>query len=150
MSTARQIDQTYVQTGQVRIVSKAFPVHGEQAAKMAEAALCAADQGRYWDYHDRLLETLYVGNLGALAPASLTRHATDLGLNLSAFSGCLESGKHAKQLEAERLGVTGTPAFFVNGRRFDGAYDAGSLVAALRAGASRAGSARPPARRPGR
>ena len=58
MSTARLIDQTYVKTGQVRIVSKNLPVHGQQAVKAAEAALCAGDQGKFWEYHDKLMEGL--------------------------------------------------------------------------------------------
>lgn len=126
MSTARLIDQAYVKTGQVRIVSKNLPVHGEQAEKAAEAALCAADQGKFWDYHDKLLENLYVGNRAASAPESLKKLAADLGLNAATFTSCLDGGKYTQRVndeaaEAHKLGVTGTPAFFINGTKLVGA-----------------------------
>lgn len=120
------IDQTYVKTGQVRIVSKNLPVHGEQAVKAAEAALCAGDQGKFWEYHDKLMEGLYLGNRGAVTLESLKKLAADLGLNAATFTSCLDGGKYTQRVndeaaEAQKLGVTGTPTFLVNNTKLVGA-----------------------------
>ncbi len=129
MSTARQIDETYVKTGQVRIVSKNLAVHGDQAVKMAEAALCAGDQNKFWDYNDSLLESLYTGRIAAASdvePAALKARAADLKLDAAAFGACLDGGKYTQRVqtesqEASAKGVTGTPTFFVNDKVLVGA-----------------------------
>ncbi len=136
MSTARLIDQTYVKTGQVRVVSKNLPVHGEPAAKAAEAALCASDQGKYWEYHDSLLESLYAGRLGSLDPASLKARAADVRLSPATFAGCLDSGKYAQRVkaeaeEAQKRGVSATPTFFVNDTPIVGAQPFEAFKAAI-------------------
>ncbi len=136
MSTARQIDEVYVKTGKVRIVSKNFPVHGEQAAKLAEAALCASEQGKYWEYHDSLLESLYTGNVASLGLPGMRDRASSLQLNAADFGNCLDSGKHTQRVqsesdEAQKLGVTGTPAFFINGAKVDGAQPFAVFKAAI-------------------
>ena len=126
MSTARLIDQTYVKTGQVRVVSKYMPVHGAQAVKAAEAALCAADQGKLWEYHDQLMNLLYQGNQAASSVDSLKQVADGLRLDAAAFASCLDGGKYTQRVndeaaEAQKRGVTGTPAFFVNDTMIAGA-----------------------------
>ena len=103
-----------------------MPVHGAQAVKAAEAALCAADQGKFWDYHDKLMEGLYTGNSAASTVASLKQLATDLGLNAATFTSCLDGAKYTGRVndeaaEAQKRGVTGTPAFFVNDTMIVGA-----------------------------
>jgi len=92
-----------------------------RALPAAEAAQCAHEQGKFWEYHDKLFQ-----NQQALSDEDLAKHATDLGLNVESFSTCLTSGKFraAVQQDAadgEKVGVTGTPAFFVNGRFLSGA-----------------------------
>jgi protein-disulfide isomerase len=136
VSTARQIDQTYVKTGQVKIVSKNLAVHGEQAVKMAEAALCAGDQGRFWDYHDSQLEALYTGRLTAVDPAALKARAADLGLAAAAFAACLDGGKHTQRVqdegeEASARGVTGTPTFFIDDVKLVGAQPFATFKTAI-------------------
>lgn len=108
-----------------------FPVHGDVAVKMAEAADCADDQGKFWEYHDKLWET-YETNLeqaqtgtDALVTA-LKGYASDFGLDTAAFNDCLDSGKYTSEVQkdaqdAQSYGVTGTPGFFVNGRQVKGA-----------------------------
>ncbi|MFN0062437.1 MAG: DsbA family protein [Myxococcaceae bacterium] len=109
--------------GKVRLVFRQFPLRRihPNAAKAAEAALCANEQGKFWEYHDVLF-----ANQKALDMASLKQHATTVGLEAGAFGGCLDSGKFAKQVETDEkegaaLGVQGTPAFFVNGVALTGA-----------------------------
>ncbi len=103
--------------------------HARHAAEAAEAA---AAQGAFWPMHD----ALYAAR-GRLTDRDLAAHAAGLGLDASRVAAELESHVHAGRVEADlesarRAGLSGTPAFYVNGERFEGAYDAGSLVAALR------------------
>jgi protein-disulfide isomerase len=91
-----------------------LPMH-PNAQKAAEAAQCAASQGKYWEYHDLLFQTK------EYAIAKLKEHARTLKLNGEVFDRCLDSGERAgivkaQLLEAQSLGVPGTPAFFINGR----------------------------------
>jgi protein-disulfide isomerase len=101
----------------------------------AEAAEAAAAQGAFWEMHDRLLE-----HQDALAPADLYRHAADLGLDLERFSEDLRHRRHAPRVaedvqSADASGVSGTPTFFVNGRRHQGVYDVDTLTRAVKAAA---------------
>ncbi|NIW36059.1 MAG: thioredoxin domain-containing protein [Gemmatimonadetes bacterium] len=124
----RHFEQTYPLLMQqygdrIRYAVRNFPlvrIH-PHAAKAAEAAECAHDQGRFWEYHDRLFE-----NNAALDVESLKRYAADLDLEVSQFNKCLDSGRKseivARDLEdGSRLGVRGTPTFFINGRILVGA-----------------------------
>jgi protein-disulfide isomerase len=106
----------------VRVIFRNFPlqIHAE-AQKAAEAAACAGEQGKFWEMHDRLF-----ANQSKLQVAELKGHATALGLDAEAFNQCLDSGKHASELQRDveqgaDYGVTGTPAFFINGRPLVGA-----------------------------
>ena len=106
----------------VRFAFRHFPLaFHEQAPKAGEAAACAGDQGRFWEMHDWLWE-----NSDKLAPAELKQHAAALGLDSAAFGECLDSGRHAGVVQRDteagaKLGVSGTPAFFINGRALIGA-----------------------------
>ncbi len=138
MSTARLIDQTYVKTGQVRIVSKNMPVHGAQAIKAGEAALCAMDQGKFWDYHDKLLENLYMGNRNASTVDGLKQVASSLNLDAATFAACLDGGKYTQQVndeaaEGQKAGVTGTPTFLINDTKLVGAQPFEAFKAAIEA-----------------
>jgi Na+/H+ antiporter NhaA len=108
----------------------------------AEASEAAAAQGAFWEMHDRLLE-----HQGELRAPDLRAHAERLGLDLERFEDDLRRHAHAPRVEedvdsADISGVTGTPTFFVNGRRHDGAYDIDSLSAAVRAARARSAIAR--------
>ena len=101
--------------GKLRYVVRDFPLEAihPNAFKAAEAAHCAADQGKYWEMHDRLF-----GNQQALAAADLPGHAGALALDVTAFQQCLDSGKHAAKIRGDledglKAGVRGTPTFFV-------------------------------------
>ncbi len=126
MSTARLIDQVYVKSGQVRIVSKNMPVHGAEAAKAGEAVLCAMDQGKFWEFHDQLLELDYTGDYRGASVDGLKQVAAGLGLDEAAFAACLDGSKYTQRVndeaaEGQKAGVTGTPTFFINGTKLVGA-----------------------------
>ena len=85
------------------------------AQKAAEAAHCAGVQNKYWEYHDLLLQTK------ALEILQLKSAAADLALDTKAFDKCLDSGEQSQTVkvsveEAQKLGLQGTPSFFLNGR----------------------------------
>jgi len=113
----------------VRFVYRHLPLAMHPEARGAsEAAVCAEEQGRFWDYH-----ALLFANQRALTPEDLATYATQLGLDMTAFEACLHSESTAERVgldmaEAQRAGVTGTPAFFVNGVPFHGARPTAEFV----------------------
>ncbi len=118
-----------IETGRVRYVVKDFPldsIHPE-ARSAAVAARCAEEQDAYWEMHDALFAAQGEwGGQGEGAAAVYATLAADLGLDAGAFTACLASGRHdavvqANQDEGISLGVTGTPAFFINGYPVSGA-----------------------------
>jgi protein-disulfide isomerase len=119
----------------LRFVFRNFPLaqihpHAEHAAEAAEAA---GEQGKFWEMHDTLFE-----HQDALDDLDLVRYAVDLGLDVARFEGEMAAHVHAGRVREDflsgvRSGVNGTPTFFINGRRHDGSYDLGTLVAALEA-----------------
>lgn len=109
--------------------------HAQLAAEAAEAA---AEQGAFWGMHDKLLD-----HQDTLEPADLARYAGELGLDIERFWRVLrEHGAGARidrdVASADASGVAGTPTFFINGRRHEGAYDIESLTAAAQAARRRA------------
>ncbi|WP_055588402.1 Na+/H+ antiporter NhaA [Peterkaempfera griseoplana] len=126
--------------GDVRYVWRHLPLHDvhPSAQLAAEAAEAAAEQGAFWEMHDRLLE-----HQGELRLVDLVHHAEALGLDLDRFHLALRTHAGAARVaedvdSADLSGVAGTPTFFVNGRRHHGAYDIGGLSAAVRAAGARA------------
>ena len=119
--TLPQLAAEYIDTGKVKYVFRDFPLaFHKQAFKAAEAAHCAGDQGKFWEMHDTLFQ-----NQSALAPEQLAGHAEALGLDGSAFRTCLDSGRHAADVNKDladggAAGVTGTPAFLVGVIQPDG------------------------------
>lgn len=119
--TLKQIRVKY--GDKVRIVWKDFPltqIH-PQAFKAGEAGHCAADQGKFWEYHDRLF-----ANQSALMPSDLKQYAADIGLNAETFTACLDTSKHGERVrdgvaQGTGLGVNSTPTLYINGRLLSGA-----------------------------
>ena len=107
----------------VRWVFRHFPltqIH-PNAQKAAEASECASEQGKFWEFADKLF-----ANQEQLGPALYDKLAKDLNLNATKFSSCLSNGKYAKKVqdseaEGAQLGVQGTPGNFINGQVVPGA-----------------------------
>jgi protein-disulfide isomerase len=119
---------------QVRLVYRQFPLTSihRNAQKAAEASLCAADQGKFWEYHDLLFQ-----DQQKLAVAELKEKAQRLGLDAPRFAACLDGGTQAERVRQEsetgsRAGVSGTPALFVNGRLISGAVPYEQLAQAVK------------------
>ena len=129
--TLKRIRETY--GDRVRIVWKDFPltqIH-PQAFKAAEAAHCAREQGKFWEYHDRLF-----ANQQALQVDDLKQHASALKLDTAKFNDCVDSAKYAERVQAQMgvgaaLGVNSTPAVFVNGRLLSGAQPYETFAAVI-------------------
>jgi Na+/H+ antiporter NhaA len=126
--------------GDVRYVWRHLPLNDvhPRAQLAAEASEAAADQGAFWEMHDRLL-----AHQDALRPDDLVRYAGELGLDVDRFGEDLMRHAGARRVaedvdSADLSSVSGTPTFFVNGRRHYGAYDVAGLSAAVRAAGARA------------
>jgi protein-disulfide isomerase len=125
------LTQNYIDTGKVRYVFKDFPlsqIH-PQAAKAAEAARCVGEAGGdelYWEMHDLLFEGQAAWSGNPAAAAIFKTYAGELGLDQAAFDACLDSGRYAAAVQSDLtegagFGVSGTPAFFINGQPLSGA-----------------------------
>jgi protein-disulfide isomerase len=118
--TITQLLKTY--GDRVRLVYRHYPLPNHPNARpAAEASACANEQGLFWEYHDRLF-----ANQSRLSPADLKQHAAELGLDSAKFNACVDSRRFQKDVEEDmaagaRLGVSGTPHFFINGRVLNGA-----------------------------
>jgi protein-disulfide isomerase len=106
----------------IKYVLRDFPLDFHaNAHKAAEASQCAGDQGKYWDYSDKLWD-----NQGELEVVSLKKYAGDLKLDQKKFDECLDTGKFTEEVNKDaadgaKAGVSGTPSFFINGRMITGA-----------------------------
>lgn len=103
-----------------------FAFLGSESQWAGEASECAADQGSFWEYHDKLFESQSGENRGAFNKENLKRIAVELGLEPKVFNECLDSGKYTSIVKAETeaaqsLGVRSTPSFLINGKPLIGA-----------------------------
>jgi protein-disulfide isomerase len=118
--------EKYVDTGLVRIEWRDFTAFGSESVKAAVAAQAAHEQGSFWEYHNLLFAEQMPMNSGSLNDERLIGFARHLGLDAEQFARDLQSSELAARVEASldqgiRLGVRGTPAFFINGRMLAGA-----------------------------
>jgi protein-disulfide isomerase len=118
---------------QVRVVYRHFPLTGihRHAQKAAEASLCAAEQGKFWEYHDLLFQEQQ-----KLAVGDLEEKARRVGLDVPRFASCLGEGAMVERVRRDaeagsQAGVTGTPALLVNGRLIEGAVPYEQLAQAV-------------------
>ena len=125
-----RLRKDYIDTGKVKLVFRDFPlmqIHPE-ALMAAMAVDCAADQNKYWEFHDKVFREQY--NKGddiiRFKAADLKKWARDVKLDPAKFDQCLDSEKYRAEvmkdrMEGEAAGVQGTPTFFINGRVMGGA-----------------------------
>ena len=119
--TMNQIISNY--QGRVRLVYKHFPLSFHpNAQKAAESSECASEQGKFWEYHDKL----FTNQSNGYSTDKFKQWAVELKLNTKKFNDCLDSGKYASKVQADaqegaQKGVNGTPATFVSGQLVSGA-----------------------------
>ncbi len=135
-----QIKKDYIDTGKLKLVYRDFiavPAHNPLATSQAMAAECAREQGGdsiYYKYHDEIFKRT-ISNGNGMALSVLSQIAKDLSLNQNAFQTCLDSNKYKDEInqdiaDASKVGVNGTPSFFVGKSSADGVIDGTTIVGA--------------------
>lgn len=131
LETAPLLVQEFVETGIASIEYRHMAFLGPESVRAAEAAECAADQNRFWDFHDILFLRQGAENDGVYSDANLKKYAREVAdahddFDVNAFDSCLASGEKRAAVEemtrqANALGVQSTPSFLVNGQPISGA-----------------------------
>jgi protein-disulfide isomerase len=108
----------YIEPGKVNLVFKDFPLNGPDSVLAAEAAYCAGDQGKYWQYHDELYINWGGERTGWITRESLDKFASTVNLELDNFNSCLDEKKyHQRVLDLEKfgkeIGINATPSFLI-------------------------------------
>lgn len=117
-STMSTIKQDFIETGKVKLVFKDFPLNGPDSVLAAEAAYCAQDQGKYWQYHDELYKNWGGERTGWITRDSLDKFATTVNLDLKKFDKCLDDHKYLERVNqmyefGKEIGIDATPSFLV-------------------------------------
>jgi len=112
------IHKEYIETGMANLVFKDFPLNGPDSVLAAEAAYCAEDQGKYWQYHDEIYTNWAGERTGWITDSSLTKFAKNTGLEIEKFNSCLNDHKYRQRvLELEQfgkeVGIDATPSFLI-------------------------------------
>jgi len=110
----------YVKTGKIAFYWRDYPFLGTESTDSANAARCANEQGKFWDYHDYLYNNQGQENSGTFSKDNLKKFAATLGLDTAKFNDCVDNGKYSKDVatdlsDGQKAGVNGTPTVFING-----------------------------------
>jgi protein-disulfide isomerase len=132
----RPVLQSYVDSGKVNLVYKQWPFLGQESVWAAQAAECAADQGKFWEYHDLLFDKQNGENVGTFTKENLLSYAKELGLDMAKFEPCVKNDETLQRVgidynEGRQVGVTSTPTFFINGKPLLGAQPAEAFQAQI-------------------
>ena len=117
-NTEHEILEKYVMTGKVNVIFKDYTIIGQDSMRAAHAAHCASEQGKFWEYHDTLYNNWGGENNGWAGSENILRFAEEVGLNMNEFVECNVDKRYEQQIaasntDAQKLGITGTPAFYV-------------------------------------
>jgi protein-disulfide isomerase len=112
------INEDFIKTGKVKLVFKDFPLNGPDSFLAAEAAYCAQDQGKYWQYHDELYKNWGGERTGWITRDSLDKFGTTVNLDLNKFNNCLNEHKYQEKVISlhefgKEIGIDATPSFLV-------------------------------------
>ncbi len=137
-SVMSELKTKYIDTNKIKFVFQDFAFLGADSATAAEATHCAADQGKFWQYHDYLFKNQGQENGGWAAASHQKEFAKTLGLNTGQFNQCMDSHKYSQEVQDETnagksYGVSGTPSVFVNGKIIVGAQPAANFEQAIEA-----------------
>ncbi len=119
-NTESDIVKNYIDTGKVKMYFKDFTIIGQDSVTAANAAHCAQEQGKFWQYHDVLYTNWSGENTGWATSTNLVQFAKQVGLNMDQFNQCFQQTKYNSVIrgsvsDANTLGLTGTPDFFIIG-----------------------------------
>jgi len=131
-----QIRAAYIDTGKARLEWHDFAWIGGESRDAANAARCAGDQGRFWEYHDLLYQNQAGENQGAFSKDRLKSFGGSLGLDAATFDSCVDRGAHAGAVQADvsdvrAKGFNGTPTFLIGDQRIVGAQPFAVFAAAI-------------------
>jgi protein-disulfide isomerase len=127
LNQGKQLRAEYEASGKVRFEAKNFIIEGPATAGAANAAECAADQGRFWDYHDLLFSQSGLGTVDTVfSKSNLKQYGVQLGLTAATFNSCVDGDLHLEKVyrdtsEGKGRGIQATPTFFINGQKIEGA-----------------------------
>ena len=123
----KQMIKDYVDTGKARFVFKHFAFLGPQSTWASEAAECASEQGKFWEFHNWLYDNQAPeSDLNYYSKTNLIKYAGSVGLDVNQFGSCLNSDKYSERVTKDanagrQAGVSGTPTVFINGQKIVGA-----------------------------
>jgi protein-disulfide isomerase len=134
----QQLREEYVDTGQVRLVYRHLAFIGDESTWAAEASECANEQGRFWEYHDKLYEEQAGENEGAFKEDNLKRFAAELGLDTEQFNQCFDARVYRDQVQADindarQRRINATPSLLVDGQYIQNGTNYQVLQAAIEA-----------------
>jgi len=120
-STEPLLINTYIATGKVFYTFYPFSFIGKESFAAAEAAYCALDQNKFWEFHDTLFFNQTGENVGDFSDSRLQAFAENIGLDLKQFNSCTKNGTYKTKVQddvryGKQFGVNATPSFVVNGK----------------------------------
>ncbi len=120
-----ELKAQYIDTGKVRFLFMDYAFLGDESNQAAEAASCANDQNKFWEYHDKLYSEQEGENQGKFKDQNLKRFASELNLDQAQFNSCLDNNTHQDKIinalaTGESYGVNSTPTVFINGYKYPG------------------------------
>ena len=128
----------YVSEGKINFVYKHSAFLGQESVWAAQASECAADQGKFWEYHDLLFAKQAGENVGTYTKENLIKYGQELNLDMTKFEPCLQNDETLARVQSDtqeggQAGVRGTPTFFINGKPLVGAQPPETIRAAIEA-----------------
>ncbi|NLF49903.1 MAG: thioredoxin domain-containing protein [Leptolinea sp.] len=138
LTTESAYVEKYVETGKVYFTFVPFSFMGEASVKSAEAAYCAADQGKFWEYRDQIFGSQLSGDRSSLNRSGFISFAQTVKLEMGSFEECIDNGIHNDKVMndiayAQSKGVNATPYFIVNGALVDSSQLEAAIETALQA-----------------
>lgn len=132
----RELAEKYIDTGKVQVIYHNFAFIGPESEWAAQAAECANDQGKFWEYATKLFDNQTGENVGAFSRDNLKRFASEMNLDTAAFNACLDSSKYSaliqqEKSEAQARNIRATPSFYINGRFVEGLLPMGQFTSLL-------------------
>jgi protein-disulfide isomerase len=146
LNQGKQLQEEYEKTGKVRFDFRSFIIEGPSTREAANAAYCAAEQGRFWDYQDLLFSRSGTGQPQTVfSKQALKGYGAQIGLDAAQFNACVDRGQFLPEVQSQHnegagRGVKATPTFFINGKKIEGAAPYADFKAAVEAALSAAGS----------